>query len=116
MIEGAVDSFDLLELVEDLVDHSLLQCNTSGEGDARYGLYEAIRHYAWENSLQAVAATSMRHAKYFAQLRLGLHRNSRQTQAPKLERPYYKKANLLDALKFWNQDEVDQLGHRARPW
>jgi predicted ATPase len=64
--EGEVDAYDVADLVDRLVDKSLVVADPSG-ATARYRLLEMLRDYAWERLIEAGEAesTSFRHAEHF---------------------------------------------------
>jgi len=81
---GDLDEFDALDVLESLVDKSLVVAETSGEV-ARYRLLESTRAYALEKLLEAGERklVTTRHLDYlrdlFAELKLESDRTGRQT-------------------------------------
>jgi hypothetical protein len=63
---GEVETYDVADLVDRLVDKSLIVADLSG-GAARYRLLEMLRDYAWERLNEAGEAdeVSHRHAEYY---------------------------------------------------
>ncbi len=63
---GGVDTYDVADLVDRLVDKSLVVAELS-ETTPRYRLLETVRDYAWERLVEADDAgrVSHRHAEYF---------------------------------------------------
>lgn len=61
-----IDAFDVVDLIDDLVDHSLLIADTSAE-TARFRMLETIRDFAAAQLGAGLAALRDRHAEYHAQ-------------------------------------------------
>jgi predicted ATPase/class 3 adenylate cyclase len=63
---GEVEAYDVADLVDRLVDKSLVVADPSGD-TARYRLLEMLRDYAWERLIEVgeTEATSFRHAEHF---------------------------------------------------
>ena len=63
---GEVETYDVADLVDRLVDKSLVVADLSG-GAARYRLLEMLRDYAWErlNETGEADEVSHRHAEYY---------------------------------------------------
>ncbi|MEO8287218.1 MAG: tetratricopeptide repeat protein [Chloroflexota bacterium] len=113
----AITSDEGLSALEALVDASLVQVETTGEGFPRYSMLEVIREYAWEQ-LRAEAESEYyqrRHAAYYADMaeeaeRLGSGQGSREAH---LER---ESANGRAALQWTYERGELTLGLRLATW
>ena len=64
--DDVLDELDVIDLVDDLVDHSLLVADTSGE-TARYRMLETLREFAGSELGDDLGTLRDRHAEYHAQ-------------------------------------------------
>ncbi len=67
-LERFEDELWVLDVVESLVDHSLLRREEPHRGHVRYRMLESIREYAAEKQGEQAEATSLRHGSHFASL------------------------------------------------
>ncbi len=64
--DDRLDELDVIDLVDDLVDHSLLVADTTGE-TARYRMLETLREFAGSELGDDLGTLRDRHAEYHAQ-------------------------------------------------
>lgn len=65
-----LDEFDVFDLMEQLINKSLVTVQYLTEGEARYGMLESIRQYAQNKLIEAGEGNTLRdrHADYFVSL------------------------------------------------
>ena len=108
-----------LPLLAALVDKSLLQAETRGEGEPRFQMLETIREYAWEHLAAGGEAPALRqaHARYFlAQAEAAESHLTGAERGVWLARLETEHDNLRAALA-WSQTEAppdDPSGLRLR--
>ena len=65
--DGQLDEFDIFDLMEQLINKSLVTVTHLPNGEVRYGMLESIRQYAQDKLFEAGEGESLRdrHAEYF---------------------------------------------------
>jgi predicted ATPase/DNA-binding CsgD family transcriptional regulator len=119
MLEGDLDSLDVLEGLDSLSEKSLVR---RVEDDARFSMLETLREYALEKLEQSaeLPALRQRHAEYcLAQCKAALTGLRGPNQMAWLGRLNASRPNILAAMRYWLESgEPEQIGafSRALGW
>ena len=113
-----IDASQILDLLESLMNKSLVTVQEAGEGETRYGMLETLREYAREKLIEAVeeAEAGRRHLDFFAafaeRAQSGIYSTEQASWFRRLDREV---DNLRVALNWTPVNQVGAKSSGSRP-
>ncbi|HEY2218082.1 MAG TPA: BTAD domain-containing putative transcriptional regulator [Gaiellaceae bacterium] len=113
---GGASSFEVGDVVESLLNNSLLRTERSAAGEPRFGMLETIREYARERLAESASVETIRrrHARFYLQLAEEAEPGLRGPEQVRwLERLDPERDNLRAALRWATETGETEVGLRS---